>query len=115
MSRRVLATVGGAVVVVLLTAGGFWYFVLRADAPPPADLSALDQELAAESADGGGETGEGREGLDGTWEVVASDEGFAGYRIDELYGGATVKNTVVGRTGDVASLPSEWDCVPGEG
>ena len=51
MSRRVLATVGGAVVVVLLTAGGFWYFVLRADAPPPADLSALDQELAAESAE----------------------------------------------------------------
>jgi len=100
----------GAVAVVLLVAGGaFWYVALRDTAPPEADLSTLDDDLAA-----GGEVdrsttdrsttddGAERTGLDGNWSVVATVDGFAGYRITELYGpGATLETEVAGRTPNV--------------
>jgi polyisoprenoid-binding protein YceI len=96
LGRRLLVV---AVVVVVLTASGVWWFFLRDDAPPPATLHAC------------GDTGQAVD-AEGTWEVVAGDDVFVGYRIDEKFGGDTLSRTVVGRTPDVTgSMRVEGDRV----
>jgi polyisoprenoid-binding protein YceI len=102
VSRRVKIAILVVDAVLIVAGLGFWYFVLRDDSPAPAELSALDDELASTTSGQANAPGESGDGLDGTWAAVTADDAFAGYRIDELYGAATLKNTVVGRTGDVS-------------
>jgi len=100
MAGRSKALVAAAVAVVVLGGAAFWFVALRDTAPPKADLSALDADLAAGGSASAGS--QERTGLDGEWTVVATDNGFAGYRIQELYGpGATLKTEVAGRTSNV--------------
>lgn len=94
------------VVIVALVAGGFafWYFVLRDDAPPKAALPSRDTVASpSTTSDGsGGPTAE----LDGTWTLAEGTEAapvFAGYRIQELFGGDTLKRDAVGRSTGVES------------
>ncbi len=80
-----------AVFVVIIGGGGAFYaFVLRDTAPPKAtDTFSL------------GPTGSVAAGVtaDGTWKVKADvTENFAGYRIQEVFGGDTIKKTASGRT-----------------
>ncbi len=76
-------------VVLLVGGAALWWFVLRSDAPPPAALQSCD-EASGEALV-----------TDGTWEVQPGDEVFAGYRIDEQFGGDTLHRTVAGRSPDV--------------
>jgi polyisoprenoid-binding protein YceI len=85
-----------SVLVVALGALGFWWFVLRDDAPERASLPVRTEDTAPSADDGGPDT------IDGTWAVVPGEEVFAGYRIQELFGGETVKKTAVGRTPGVS-------------
>ena len=97
MGKIVVAVV--AVVVVL--GGGLWYFVLRDTAPPAANLSAIDVPTTTggpSGTGGSGTTATASGSADGTWAVVAGEDVFVGYRIDELFGGQTVKKTAAGRT-----------------
>lgn len=96
MSRTI--KIAAAVVAVVVVAGGvLWYTTLRSTAPPPAQLDALDDDLA--TAGSGAPTASGPAG---TWNVARTDDGFVGYRINELYGpGATLETEVAGRTSDV--------------
>jgi polyisoprenoid-binding protein YceI len=81
-----------SLLVVALGALGFWWFVLRDDAPERASLPVRTEDTAPAS------TSDAPPTIDGTWVVVPGDEVFAGYRIEELFGGETVKKTAVGRT-----------------
>jgi polyisoprenoid-binding protein YceI len=82
-----------AIAVVVLAVGGFaaWW-IFGDDAPPEPELSARRNDAAA--------AGDGPSTPDGTWRVVAGEEVFVGYRIKELFGGATIKKDAVGRTPD---------------
>jgi polyisoprenoid-binding protein YceI len=85
------------VLVVVVGALGFWWFVLRDDAPERAALPVRTE--GTEPAAPG--TAAATPDPDGTWRVVPGEEVFAGYRIEELFGGETVKKTAVGRTRSV--------------
>jgi polyisoprenoid-binding protein YceI len=71
---------------------GFYWFFLRDDAPERASLQTTSQ--AAEPS--GDQTTP-----DGTWTVQTGDKVFVGYRVQELFGGETLKATAVGRTAAV--------------
>ncbi len=95
MQKSARVALIASVLVVALGALGFWWFVLRDDAPERASLPVRTEDTApatGDTATGGDAT------IDGTWDVVAGEEVFAGYRIQELFGGETVKKTAVGRT-----------------
>jgi polyisoprenoid-binding protein YceI len=98
MGKIVVAVV--AVVVVL--GGGLWYFVLRDTSPPTANLDAIDVPTTTGNPTGtGGSTGAAGSpsaSADGTWVVVQGDDVFVGYRVEELFGGQTIKKTAAGRT-----------------
>jgi polyisoprenoid-binding protein YceI len=76
-----------ALLVVVLAAGGAiaWY-VFGDDAPPKPTLS--DATVARGTASD----------PEGDWTVVPGEERYVGYRIKELFGGATIKKDAVGRT-----------------
>jgi polyisoprenoid-binding protein YceI len=86
--RRILK-IGIPVLVVLIALAGFglWWFVLRDDAPPAASL--VERPTATTVA---GAT------ADGTWTVQPGPEVFAGYRVQELLAGETIKKTAAGRS-----------------
>jgi polyisoprenoid-binding protein YceI len=111
-----------AVLVVLVAVGGAgaWWF-LRDDAPEEASLDAIagaaettttgatETTAATESSDAAAEettttavaettAAPATDGLDGTWTIQQGDEIFAGYRIEELFAGDTIKITAVGRS-----------------
>ena len=88
MQKSVKIALGAVVVVILLGGAGFYWFFLRDDAPERASLQTSSQ--AAESSD--------RTSADGTWKVQQGTDVFAGYRVQELFGGETIKVTAVGRT-----------------
>ena len=92
MAGRARTFVLAALVVVLAAGGALWWFFLRDDAPEEATLEQSDCAIS-----GGPAT------ADGSWEVRPGtvEEGFVGYRIEELFGGETIKKTAVGRTPDV--------------
>jgi len=92
MSRKLKIGLGVGVLVIAALAGGFWYLVLRDDAPPPATLRTRSDPPAAAAA--GAPTGT----VDGMWTVQPGDQVFAGYRMQEQFGGDTVEHTAVGRT-----------------
>jgi polyisoprenoid-binding protein YceI len=91
MQRSVKIALAAVVVVIVAGAAGFWYFVLRDTAEPEANLEAIEQEPGAQT-----DTTIGNP--DGTWTLVAGENVFAGYRIQELFGGETIKKTATGRT-----------------
>src|SRR5688500_12734597 len=88
MSGRTRLVVLAVVVVLALGGAGVWWFVLRDDAPPPPELGAACEDAA--------------EGLPapGSWTLEGGDpeSGYVGYRVDELFGGDTIKKAAVGRT-----------------
>ena len=93
MQRSAKVALVASVVVLVAGAAGFWWFVLRDDAPERAGLPVRTGDSAP-----AGSTPDSAISPDGTWTVVAGEEVFAGYRIQELFGGETVKKTAVGRT-----------------
>jgi polyisoprenoid-binding protein YceI len=93
MAGRARTFVLAALAVVLVAGGALWWFVLRDDAPEEAKLDTKS-DCAVQ---GGAAT------PNGSWEVKPGkvEEGFVGYRMQELFGGETIKKTAVGRTPDV--------------
>jgi polyisoprenoid-binding protein YceI len=82
------------VAVVLLGGFAFWWFVLRSDAPERASVPVrTESTVPTDPTDPGGAPSP-----DGTWRIAPADDVFAGYRIQELFAGETIKNTAVGRT-----------------
>ncbi|WP_208027362.1 YceI family protein [Rhabdothermincola sediminis] len=80
--------------VVLLGGFAFWWFVLRSDAPERASVPVrTESTVPTDPTDPGGASSP-----DGTWRIAPADDVFAGYRIQELFAGETIKNTAVGRT-----------------
>ena len=95
MQRSVKIALAAVVVVILGGAFGFWYFVLRDTAAPEASLEAVEQ------TDGSQTTGAPITNADGTWTIQTGENVFVGYRIQELFGGDTIKKTATGRTAAV--------------
>jgi polyisoprenoid-binding protein YceI len=89
MQKSVKIALGAVVVIILLGGAGFYWFFLRDDAPARASLQTTSQ-TADPSSD--------RSSPDGTWKVQAGADVFVGYRVQELFGGDTLKKTAVGRT-----------------
>ncbi len=117
-----------ALVLLLVAGAGVWFLVLRDDAPEEASLRerepapttsaapaestttiapADEFQLPGEDApDAGSEAtvperpDGGSDSPDGEWILAPDDTGevFVGYRMQELFGGDTVKATAVGRT-----------------
>lgn len=84
------------VAVVAITVVGslaFWFFVLRSSAPERAALPERAPATTEAPTAGDGDDAS----AEGVW-VVGPGDGFVGYRIDELFGGETIKVTAVGRT-----------------
>lgn len=121
MQRSAKYALIACVAVVVLGGAAFWWFVLRGTAPPEAALRDRAEQTTTTAAagsadsDGGGDvapdgdpsatptTEAPSDDPDGSW-VVEPDGGeevFAGYRIEELFAGETVKVEAAGRTGDV--------------
>lgn len=78
--------------IVLALAGGtaFWYFVLR-DEKLNVGTKNIDSSQSARDV-------EEQSTPDGTWSIKQQDDVFAGYQIDELFGGASVKTSAVGKS-----------------
>ena len=106
------------VVAVLVVGGaGLWFFVLRDTSPEVASLDAIDVPTNVGTAGSGGPAGSGGgeapATADGTWEVVAGEDVFVGYRIQELFGGQTIEKTATGRTPAVeGSIVVEGATIP---
>jgi polyisoprenoid-binding protein YceI len=81
-----------ALVVVVLAGGGAlaWY-VFGDSAPAKPKLSAAGSTVS---------TSKGDSRPDGTWQVAKGKNVYVGYRIKELFGGATLKRDAVGRSPD---------------
>lgn len=106
MSKTVKIVI--AVVVVLLVGGGaVWYTVLRDKSDPTASLAAIGSP---------GTTAAGatpKSSADGSWKVKQDTGVFAGYRVQELFGGQTIKKTANGRTPDVSgTLTVQGSTIP---
>ncbi|MGZ4730372.1 MAG: YceI family protein [Acidimicrobiales bacterium] len=89
MQKSVKIALGAVAAVILLGGAGFYWFFLRDDAPARASLQTSSQ--AADSSSD-------RSTPDGTWKVEQGKDVFVGYRVQELFGGETIKATAVGRT-----------------
>jgi polyisoprenoid-binding protein YceI len=96
-AAKIVAPILFAVVVVAGFA--FWWFVLRGSAPPPASL--VQRTTVAGSAASPNDSS-----ADGRWRIQTGPDVFAGYRIQELFGGDTFKKTAVGRSPAVAGALS---------
>jgi polyisoprenoid-binding protein YceI len=92
MQRSVKIALAAVVVVILAGGAAFWYFVLRDTAAPEASLEALQQDSPSGTAT------DPVEDFDGSWTVVTGENVFVGYRIQELFGGESIKKTATGRT-----------------
>lgn len=90
-------TLVAVVAVVVLGGAAFWWFVLRGDAPERASLPVRGGDTTATSS-GEGTVPAGGGTLDGTYQVSPGNDVFVGYRVQELFGGDTIKKTAVGRT-----------------
>lgn len=96
MSKMAKIVVAAAAVVIVL-GGALWYFVLRDTAPETASLAAIDVPTTV-AGPGGTADAATPTSADGTWVVVQGEDVFVGYRIEELFGGQTIKKTAAGRT-----------------
>ena len=88
-------TLVAVVGVVVLGGLAFWWFVLRGDAPERASLPVRTTDTTAEVAGGDAPS---VESPDGQYVLSPGDDVFVGYRVQELFGGETIKKTAVGRT-----------------
>ena len=79
------------VAIIVLGGAGFYWFFLRDDAPKRASLQTSSQPVTGDSS-------ADPASADGTWTVAPGDGVFVGYRVQELFGGSTIKVTAVGRT-----------------
>lgn len=99
MSRKVRALVGaGALLAVAAVA--LWWFWFRGDAPEEAKLRDRTSETVATSdtAAPADEPAVDDASADGTWNVVADEEVWVGYRVEEKIGPGLLEKTAVGRT-----------------
>lgn len=118
MQKSAKVALIACVVVVVGGALGFWWFVLRDTAPERASLSAIGGPSATTIAGGSaapGGTGNplGAASPDGTWSVAPSSDVFAGYRIQEIFAGETVKKEAAGRTPAVSgTLTVQGSTIP---
>lgn len=113
MQRSAKLALVGVVVVLVVGGLGFWWFVLRGDAPdrPALPVRTTDTTSAGSSDSGTAGSGSSDSGstgveatsadLEGDWIIRSGDDVFVGYRVQELFGGETVKKTAVGRTTSV--------------
>lgn len=90
MKKLVIALV----VFVALAGAAFWWFVLRDDAPAAVTARPCTAAPGASSP------------ASGAFAVQPAPDVFAGYRVDELFGAATIKRTAVGRSPAVAGTLS---------
>ena len=90
MQKSVKVALVAVVVIILIGGAGFYWFFLRDDAPKRASLQTSGQANQSSSDDPAS--------ADGTWKVQQADGVFVGYRVQELFGGDTIKVTAVGRT-----------------
>ena len=81
MQKSVKIALAAVVVVILVGGAGFYWFFLRDDAPARASLQTTSQD-----SDSGSRTS-----ADGTWTVQTGDGVYVGYRVQELFGGETIK------------------------
>jgi polyisoprenoid-binding protein YceI len=86
--RRLRWLVVAAIVVVLAAGGAVAWYVFGEDAPAKPELSDNTRDGAA------GQPGD----PNGTWDIAPGADVYVGYRIKELFGGATIKRDAVGRT-----------------
>jgi len=96
MSKTLRIVLGAALVVVVLGGAGLWYFVLRDTAEQTASLDTIGAGSSGTAA------GPAKATADGTWKLQQDSTVFAGYRILELFAGATLKKTATGRSPDVS-------------
>lgn len=101
MSRKVKALVGAGTLFALAVAA-LWWFWFRGDAPEEAKLRDRTSETiaASDTTEPAGEPD--TPSADGTWDVVAGDEVWVGYRVEEKMGPGLLEKTAVGRTPAVA-------------
>lgn len=102
-ARRTLGVIAAAVAALAVVGVAGWWFLVRDDAPPPADIAS-----AAETLDGSAAGDGAGPGVEGEWVVDTSigsfddfSGTFAGYRFDEELAGVGA-NTAAGRTPDVS-------------
>jgi polyisoprenoid-binding protein YceI len=82
-----------AVLAIIVVGGaGFYWFFLRDDAPKRASLLTTS---TPQETDG---TGLEPTSAAGRWKIEQTAGVFVGYRVEELFGGSTIKVTAVGRT-----------------
>ena len=95
MSKTVKMVLGIAAVVVVLGGAGLYWFVLRDTSDKTASLEAI-------GTPGTTTGGPAKTSADGAWKVNQDTGVFAGYRVQELFGGSTIKKTANGRSADVS-------------
>lgn len=98
MQNSVKYALVACVAVLIGGAGAFWWLVLRDDAPQRASLPSRTETTAPATDPALATT----TSPDGSWVVVPGPDVFAGYRIQEIFGGETIKKTAVGRSPAVA-------------
>lgn len=96
-----------AIVVVIVGGIALWYFVFDDDS---LDVSTSNIE-SSKSLDGIEE----RDTVDGTWTLQKQDDVFAGYEIQELFNGDSVKKTAVGKSEEVSGSFTIKDNILSEG
>jgi polyisoprenoid-binding protein YceI len=84
------------VAVVVIGSGAFYWLFLRDDAPERASIPVRATDTTATATAGG--AGPAASGVDGTYRVSPGEDVFAGYRVQEQFGGETIEVTAVGRT-----------------
>ncbi len=98
---RTQKIIGSAVVLILVVGGGLaWWLGFLTDPPEEANIAAATEAVAAGS-DGAPADSAPLDNIDGSWSVVANEDGtFVGYRINEVL--STIGDfTVVARTREV--------------
>ncbi len=93
MSKTVKIVLAVGIVVVLVGGAGVWYFAIRDTAAKTASLDAIGGTT--------NDTGPAKASADGAWKVQPGTDVFAGYRMQELFGGQTIKRTATGHSADV--------------
>ncbi len=95
MSKTVKMVLGIVVVVVVIGGAGLYWFVLRDTSEKTASLDAIGTPSTTAS-------GPAKSSADGAWKLKQDTGVFAGYRVQELFGGQTIKKTANGRSADVS-------------
>ncbi len=95
MSKTVKMVLGILVVVVVVGGAGLYWFVLRDKSDKTASLDAI-------GTPGTTTGGPAKSSADGAWKLKQDNGVFAGYRVQELFGGSAIKKTANGRSKEVS-------------